>query len=780
VPVPGPAAPQADAPIEQWIRFYRGLGFNVIPARVNSKQPAVDWAPFQTTRATDERVSDWLRDGLFQNIAVICGETSGNLTAIDFDEMDAYRQCFDKKIEDEALVIRSGSGRGVHVYMRGGRAVATASYEDQSPKFSIRGKGAVVILPPSIHPSGGRYEIISRRFMPVEVGEIEESISALLTRLGVKDRRPPTMAEVVKGVAEGGRELNMYRFAWYLLKIVKLSKQDVWVQLQDRNKLNEPPLPDDELKHAFEIAKKARSADQLDRVARAAFELELDPTPDEQELARRILKSPHVLQIIKILLDESIRRESRNKVYAFLIMLTAKHPDPALKQILVLGGSPGGGKTTVANVLKQLVRTKKVGRFTEHAMDYSDLEKYQLLYIQELLDLEQQKKMGVSSVRFLSADDQGYTVEFTSGDAKTGFKTQQRKIPAMTVISTTTVVDTEAQFERRIHRMNMDESRQTTRAVLDWKAQEEKRAVLEWLGDVKPRRGIYILKAIIDLLKPCHISTAAISHTMSQILKDTYLRARGDYSKLLALTAMTAWLHQQQRPYVTRGVTAQEERMIFALPQDAYYALQVGLQPILTMMTQLDKRLRDLLPVVYQLKDLKYTYKRGKELDTVDGFTVNQLLPKAREAVKPDLPRHTLYLWLKTLEDRGILAVSKLGAENVYSLISAPEGIDVRVDKVSDLRSESEIGVKLQKEAESFFFSISAGLSQQLIGLSPEDWFDQDELDRDLTPLLEPQSVEAEAVLKVALKARKDRAQQDLGGLQFDKAAGPAKKEASA
>jgi len=779
VTIEAPTVPQPEAPIEEWVGFYRRLGFNVIPARPRSKQPAVEWTAFEGRRATDEEVSNWLRDGLFQNIAVVCGETSGNLAAIDFDEMDAYKQCFDNKIEDEALVVRSGSGRGVHVYMRGNSAVTTSSYEDQSPKFSIRGRGAVVILPPSIHPDGGRYEIISRQVAPIEVGQIEESITQLLTRLGVKDRSPPTMSEVVKGVAEGGRELNMYRLAWYLLKIVKLSKQDAWADLQKRNQLNDPPLPDDELKHCFNGAKKARSADQLDSVARTEFELELDPTPDERELARKILKSSHVLQIIKILLDENVRKEYRNKVYAFLIMLTAKHPNPAWKQILVLGGSPGGGKTTVANILKQLVRTKKVGRFTEHAMDYSDLQKYEMLYIQELLDLEQQKKMGVSSVRFLSADDQGYTVELTSGDAKTGFKTQQRKIPAMTVISTTTVVDTEAQFERRIHRMNMDESRQTTRAVLDWKAQEEKRAVFEWLGDIKPRRGVYILKAIIDALGPCHISTAAISHTMSEVLKDTYLRARGDYNKLLALTGMVAWLHQQQRPYVTRTVSGQEERMIFALPQDAYYALEIGLEPILTMMTQLDKRLRDLLPTVYLLKDSKYIYKRGKDQDTLDGFSINQLLPKAREAVKPDLPRHTLYLWLKTLEDRGILAVTKAGNENVYSLISTPENMGLRVGKVSDSQSESEITVKLQKEAESFFSSISQGLPQQLIGLTPADWFDTDELDRDLTPLLE-QATEAETALKVPLKERKDRVRQrQMGGLSDDKTAGPTAKEGS-
>jgi hypothetical protein len=91
------------------------------------------------------------------------------------------------------------------------------------------------------------------------------------------------------------------------------------------------------------------------------------------------------------------------------------------------------------------------------------------------------------------------------------------------------------------------------------------------------------------------------------------------------------------------------------------------------------------------------------------------------------------------LEDRGILAVTKAGSENVYSLISALESTGLRVGELGDSQSPSEIAAKLQKEAELFFSSISEGLPQQLIGLTPADWFDQDELDRDLTPLIEPQ-----------------------------------------
>ena len=614
----------------------------------------------------------------------------------------------------------------------------------------------------------------------MEIQQIEESLTQLLTRLGVKDKKPLSMTEVVKGVSQGGREVNMYRLSFFLLKILKLADADAWTQLQERNKLNEPPLPDIELKHAFDCANKAKTPKDLDKMEKTEFDVEdeLQPAPEEYELARKILKSPHVLQIIKILLDENIRRESRNKLYAFLIILTAKHPNPKLKQILVLGGEPGGGKTTIANLLAKIVRTKKVGRFSEHAMDYSNLTNYEMLYIQELLDLEQQRKMGVSSIRFLSADDQGYTIEITKGDPDGGFSTEQKKIPAMTVITTTTVADTEAQFERRIHRLSTDESKETTRAVLDWKAKEEKRAVLEWIGEVNPRRGVYILKAMVDLLEPCEVSTAAISETLSKILKDTHLRARGDYNKLLALTEMLAWLHQTQRPYVTRTISGREERLVFALPQDAYYALQIGLQPLLTMMTGLDQRLRDLLPVIGEFKNSEYLYKAGKDQETIKGFIIDQLLVRAKEVVKkPNLSKKTLRKWLEVLEDRGILAFTKAGRHNVYTLIS---DIDVqsKLGVAPDSESSAIIADDLRKEAENFLSSIVLNVPETGIGVTPQDWFDNDELDRDLTPLIE-QVVDVEAIFKLVLRHRKDPS-QDLAGLEFDKSSRQAGKEGSA
>jgi hypothetical protein len=115
------------------------------------------------------------------------------------------------------------------------------------------------------------------------------------------------------------------------------------------------------------------------------------------------------------------------------------------------------------------------------------------------------------------------------------------------------------------------------------------------------------------------------------------------------------------------------------------------------------------------------------------------------------------------LPERGIVGVTKPGRENVYSAISSLEA-ETLANDLLDAESRSQIAVKMQKEAETFFAGISDGLPRELMGLTPEDWFDQDELDRDLTPLIDQQAPETETSFKVALRHRKDPAQQDLGG----------------
>jgi hypothetical protein len=78
-----------DNTIEQWVWFYYDTcGFSIIPLRQKDKRPALKtWDKYQDKRATREEIQQWLNEGLFQNIAIICGHVSNDLVVIDFRPM---------------------------------------------------------------------------------------------------------------------------------------------------------------------------------------------------------------------------------------------------------------------------------------------------------------------------------------------------------------------------------------------------------------------------------------------------------------------------------------------------------------------------------------------------------------------------------------------------------------------------------------------------------------------------------------------------------------------
>jgi hypothetical protein len=96
---------------------------------------------------------------------------------------------------------------------------------------------------------------------------------------------------------------------------------------------------------------------------------------------------------------------------------------------------------------------------------------------------------------------------------------------------------------------------------------------------------------------------------------------------------------------------------------------------------------------------------------------------------------------------RGILAFSKAGRYNVYTVISEID-IQSRLGVAGDSKSPVIVEIDFQKEAEIFLSSIVLNVPERSIGVTPQDWFDNDELDRDLTPLIEQQAAEVEASLK--------------------------------
>lgn len=144
----------------RWAREFHRRGFNVVPRNPVKKYPAVKWAEYQRRRITDDEILRHYH--LYAGgVGFITGRISG-VIVIETDGPNGEAVLADFARAHGALpdtfTVRSGSGRGLHRYYRHpGHHVATRA--NTEIKLDVKGDGGFCVLPPTLHGSGGRYEV---------------------------------------------------------------------------------------------------------------------------------------------------------------------------------------------------------------------------------------------------------------------------------------------------------------------------------------------------------------------------------------------------------------------------------------------------------------------------------------------------------------------------------------------------------------------------------------------------------------------------------------------
>ena len=97
---------------------YLRNGLSVIPATKKEKRPSLyKWKVYQQRLPTESEWEKWYADAL----CIICGEVSGNLLMIDFDQQGKVFEDFKAKIPPELfawLVIETSRSGGRHIIIR--------------------------------------------------------------------------------------------------------------------------------------------------------------------------------------------------------------------------------------------------------------------------------------------------------------------------------------------------------------------------------------------------------------------------------------------------------------------------------------------------------------------------------------------------------------------------------------------------------------------------------------------------------------------------------------
>jgi hypothetical protein len=351
-----------------------------------------------------------------------------------------------------------------------------------------------------------------------------------------------------------------------------------------------------------------RMDDRLQRIKEAGKKLtgkkeeKVHPLPPELkdviDAVEEILNSEEPLERIKEHLDNIICGEDANKQAIFLLLLSGlKWVPNDLKQILLLKGEPASGKTTLMRIA-DIFRTKTVGRFSKRALDYSDLENYEVLRLREIGGMDQEEQ-GVSTLKFLSADDMGYEVEI-SERTQEGWTTKQYRIPAMTVLTSTTRVEIDSQFERRAWIFNPDESEEQTKRIREWKAKQELEKIEIALGKRKQtsaRRSLLVLQYLVRQLKPC-VTVIPHINTLLRSLDTRQLRVRGDYDKILSALKLYGILLQR----VTYTKELNGTLIVVPKPKHSIELLKILETPLRAMQSGLEVRTQKLIPYLQALE----------------------------------------------------------------------------------------------------------------------------------------------------------------------------------
>lgn len=245
---------------EYALRYLRELKWSVVPGHVviggrctcgnpncksPGKHPRIPWREFQERRPTEEEVERWWTETPSANIVLVCGRVSG-VVVVDVDSRD--------KLEDlgrHVYTATSKTGRGFHLFYRYPEGVEIKT-QVIAEGIEVKSDGACVNLPPSLHPSGVRYE-----WTPTERMAWESLRDLPEFPLELLPSRPSTPApeprgdqtwfsEAMRGVPEGQRNETAARIAGKLISH-GFSYAEVVEIMRAWNQRNSPPLDDREL-----------------------------------------------------------------------------------------------------------------------------------------------------------------------------------------------------------------------------------------------------------------------------------------------------------------------------------------------------------------------------------------------------------------------------------------------------------------------------------------------------------------------------------------------------
>jgi hypothetical protein len=154
-----PGGGRDDAPVLELARAFLQRGWAVVPQRPGEKKPLVRWKRFQLIMPSEADWERWAELWPDAGLALVLGPVSG-VFVIDVDGVEAH-DALVGRLGSEPLAPKALSGSRkpcrYHLLFRCPVLRTKAKTTPWHPGLEFRGRGGIVVIPPSLHPSGMRY-----------------------------------------------------------------------------------------------------------------------------------------------------------------------------------------------------------------------------------------------------------------------------------------------------------------------------------------------------------------------------------------------------------------------------------------------------------------------------------------------------------------------------------------------------------------------------------------------------------------------------------------------